>query len=760
MVNNKIIMGSSPEQELINNLRPGQKKLATWRGGKMAISAVPGAGKSYSLAIAAALTIAREKLNSERQLVIVTYTRSAAASIKQKIRGFLKDLSLPLGSFTVQTLHGLALNIANLHQELHELDLATTNIIELTSSHQLISNAVEEWISQDISLYEQLIKGFRFDGEETERLRRESLLRTELLPSLAYGAIREAKSSGLNPESLAELSQKSQDRYQILAIAAGLYQQYQHQLREQNYLDYDDLILAALKVLENQQVRETWQHKIYAVFEDEAQDSSPLQERLITILAQDPVNTEQVNLIRVGDPNQAINSTFTPADPVYFNWFCQECEQRQQLGTMNEAGRSSKIIIESANSTLKWLINEFSRFYPIPSEDLPFRDQEIIPVTNPNPQEDANPNPEGKGVELSFPEDIYQTVTEIGEKVIKLLQQYPHHNAAILVRENRQGSFLAQQLSYLESLHKIRIYEVHENQRHSQIPQEILNLLSFLERPHSPDLFKKALLTLAERQLIPQEDFNALATYPEEFLYPNPLTPPQSPNTAHLCRSLLKAKLELPPYQLIPFLGMTLQYQGTELATLQKLSATINQKQTGHNSLSKAIAVLKNMINNNEKFTIVEEDNQEQYTRTGQLTIITMHKAKGLEWDYVFIPFLHQDTIPGELKVTSNAKFLGDFSLSQVARAQLRHALHAQYQGQPVTIPNPKQAWLEAKKLKLAEEFRLFYVAITRAKRLLWLAAEKSAPFNWSNVQKHQTYVLTEKKPSNILSCYRNTLLE
>lgn len=748
-------MISSLEQELINNLRPGQKKLATWRGGKMAISAVPGAGKSYSLAIAAALTIAREKLNSERQLVIVTYTRSAAASIKQKIRGFLKDLSLPLGSFTVQTLHGLALNIANLHQELHNLDLETANIIELTISHQLISNAVEEWISQDISLYEELIKGFRFDGEETERLRRESLLRTELLPSLAYGTIREAKSSGLNPEGLAELGQKSQDRYQILAIAAGLYQQYQHQLREQNYIDYDDLILAALKVLENQQVRETWQHKVYAVFEDEAQDSSPLQERLITILAQDPLNTQQVNLIRVGDPNQAINSTFTPADPVYFNWFCQECEQQQQLGTMNEAGRSSQIIIARANSTLKWLINEFSRFYPIPSEDLPFRDQEIIPVTNPNPQEDANPNPEGKGVELSFPEDIYQTVTEIAEKVIKLLQQYPQHNAAILVRENRQGSFLAQQLSYLESLHKIRIYEVHENQRHSQIPKEILDLLSFLERPHSPDLLKKALLVLAERQLIPQEDFNALATYPEEFLYPNPLTLPQSPNTAHLCRSLLKAKLELPQYQLILFLGMTLQYQGTELATLQKLSARLNQDLKEHNSLSKAIAILKNMINNNEKFTIVEEDNQEQYTRPGQLTIITMHKAKGLEWDYVFIPFLHQDTIPGELTVASNAKFLGNFTLSHVARAQLRHALHAQYQGQPVTIPNPKEAWLEAKKLKLAEEFRLFYVAITRAKRLLWLAAEKSAPFNWSNLQKHQTYVLTEKKPSNILNCYQ-----
>ena len=49
-----------------------------------------------------------------------------------------------------------------------------------------------------------------FDGEETERLRRQSVLRTEVLPALAYTVIHEAKSSGLLPNALAEIARDLQ----------------------------------------------------------------------------------------------------------------------------------------------------------------------------------------------------------------------------------------------------------------------------------------------------------------------------------------------------------------------------------------------------------------------------------------------------------------------------------------------------------------------------------------------------------------------
>ena len=88
-------------------------------------------------------------------------------------------------------------------------------------------------------------------------------------------------------------------------------------MRSQDLIDYDDMILAALKVLSYPPMRMLWQNQVYGVFEDEAQDSSPLQEQLISILASNANDPNaSPNLVRVGDPNQAINSTFTPADPI------------------------------------------------------------------------------------------------------------------------------------------------------------------------------------------------------------------------------------------------------------------------------------------------------------------------------------------------------------------------------------------------------------------------------------------------------------
>jgi DNA helicase II / ATP-dependent DNA helicase PcrA len=743
-------------QLLRNSLRTGQQGLASWQGGEMAVSAVPGAGKSHSLSVAAAIAIAQNQLHSRRQLIVVTYTRSAAANIKSKIRDRLKDLMLPPGGFVVHTLHGLALNIANSRQELSGLNLDKVNIVVPNLGHRIIRGAVERWISAHPLQYEKLLEGVQFDGEETERLRRQSVLRTEVLPSLTYTVVREAKSSGLLPEHLLELDY-IRDEYGILHIAGGLYQEYQQLMRSQDLIDYDDMILAALKVLEYQPMRLLWQNQVYGVFEDEAQDSSPLQEKLISILASNAAEpNSSPNLVRVGDPNQAINSTFTPADPIYFNWFCETCNQKNRLATMNQAGRSSKIIITAANFVVHWVNQQWSTKQPKNHpEQLPFRSQNIVTVEPDDPQPDANPQPEGSGVVICNPDDIYQTVELIAEKAIALLKDHPERNAAILVRENRQGRFLAEELAYLFKKQKIKIYEVGESERYSQIPAEILKLLQFIDRPHSPDNLKAALEVLQQRSLIPTQDLNALATSPEQFLYPTPLHPPQKPQVEQArryCCNLLRARMELPHYQLIPFLGMTLKYTGSELATVQKLSEKVNQQIRERNSLKTAIQALEEIVSS-ENFEAIEEDHGDRYTRAGQLTIITMHKAKGLDWDYVFIPFLHQDILPGQPWIPNAGKFLGSFTLSEVARAQIRAVVHQQYINPkaPQTIPQPMQAWQEALKLKQAEEYRLLYVAMTRAKRLLWMSAAELGPFRWSVFRPNQANSFQTKQPCPVL---------
>ncbi|MGB3512232.1 MAG: ATP-dependent helicase [Microcoleaceae cyanobacterium] len=745
-------------QKIRSDLRPGQQQMADWKGGPLAISAVPGAGKSYGMAAAAALAIAHYQLHSRRQLVVVTFTRSAAANIRAKIRQHLKDLCLPQGSFVVHTLHGLALSIALRHPELSELDLENSTLILPTPSNRITRACVEKWIAENRRLYQVLIEGIQFDGEETERLRRQSVLRTEILPQLAWKAIQQAKSSGLKPEDLWQLKSQTNDNYQVLTIAANLYQIYQEILRQRQLIDYDEMILAALRVLENQSARKMWQNQVFAVFEDEAQDSTPLQTKLLEKLAASSEDSDNnlgftsipqserlsklnnLNLMRVGDPNQAINSTFTPADPIDFRRFCQDCEELEKLASMEQAGRSCQIIIDAANFVLKWANNS-----GLTGTEKPFRDQTIHPVTVKNSEKIVNPLAYGRGLEIYEPRDIYQTLELMGKRIISLFQENPKSNLAVLVRENKQGKFIADTFAnpgkYGVNIdlgkNNIKIYDVSQGARHSQIPAEILALMQFIDRPHSPDYLKAALKILGDRRLIPKFDYNTLSSQPEQFLYPGPLDPYQSEKVRKcrdFCRTLLKARLELPLYQLISFLALALKYEQSDLATADKLAERVAKQTIGNSSMNTILEVLSEIVGS-ERFepVEVEEDAEKSYTRPQQLTIITMHKAKGLDWDYVFLPFLHEVIIPGNVRVLPQASFLGEFDLAEVARAQIRASL----QGQDL-LPDISTAWEQAGYLKTAEEFRLLYVAMTRAKRFLWMSAAKFAPFTWNKPENLQ----------------------
>lgn len=736
-------------QGIRDGLRPGQQQMADWEGGPLAVSAVPGAGKSTGMASAAAIAIARYHLNTHRQLVVVTFTRAAAANIRSKINEQLKNLGLPMGGFLVYTLHALALNIARQHPELSGLDLENSTLILPTPSNRLTRTCVELWINNYPRHYQRLIEGMQFDGEETERLRRQSVLRTEVLPDLSWKVIQEAKSSGLKPSDLRDLATIIPDEYEILAIAAGLYENYEKLLKQRQLIDYDEMILAALRVLKNDRVRQQWQDRVFAVFEDEAQDSTPLQTELLKILATDSTSENILNLVRVGDPNQAINSTFTPADPIYFRDFCKDCKNQDRLATMDQAGRSSQIIIDAANFVLKWVNNS-----QLAGSEKPFREQEIHPVSEGDPQY-PNPAATGLGLELYRPVDINHTVELIAERVIQLIQDNPEGKFAILVRENKQGEFISNLLTRPDEFnfkvdlreYPIKIYDASLAARNSRIPAEILSLLQFIDRPHSPDYLKAALKVFSDRQLIPNQDFNALVIQPEEFLYPGPLesSPSDQVRKCRLfCRGLLQARLELAPFQLISFLALTLQYERSELATADKLAERIVKQTLGNNSIPAIVNVLNEIVSS-ERFETVDIDENKQnesvYTRKGQLTIITMHKAKGLDWDYVFLPFLHEQTIPGGLRVLPQSRFLGEFTLSEVARAQIRAYLHQQN-----PLPNVTQAWEQAGYLKTAEEYRLLYVAMTRAKQLLWMSAARQAPFSW-----HKPENLQAQKPCPIL---------
>ncbi|MEM9511201.1 MAG: ATP-dependent helicase [Cyanobacteria bacterium P01_E01_bin.48] len=729
-----------------HSLRDKQRVLAEWAGGPMAVSAVPGAGKSTGMAGGAAVAIAEHKLHRQKQLAIVTFTRSAAAQIRDKVRQHLQALKLPPGSFSVYTIHGLSLAIAHQHPDLSGIDEETT-LLSDADKQRLIRKAVDRWIDEQPRLFQELLEGREFDGEESERQRRITTLRGEILPQLARTLIQEAKSSECSPEDLFLVAEQpirspveefdnSARAYPILAIAAGLYRVYETMRRERRVIDYDDMTRAALRVLQNPLVRSQWQRQIFAVFEDEAQDSSLQQKELLEQLAYNPT-TEKLNFVRVGDPNQAINSTFTPADPYFFRHFCQQQQQAHRFFEMTEAGRSHSDIIRAANRVLH-AANVLRDWRDSP----PFRLQDIQPVPADDPQLDANPD--GPGVELTYPDSIADEIKQMGERGRELLAQQPKHSAAILVRYKAQVQYVVRMLEPLAERSNFELYDGGQSGRHSRVPLELLTLAQFLHRPHSPQYARAALEVLHARDRVAKLDFSRLASQPECFLYPGPLAEPLAPvelQAQRLCRSLLKARAELPAAALLTFVALTLLYDADELATTDKLADRVAREAGPAATLGRAVELLSDIVADSD-FKPLEAGSDSVYTRAQQLTVMTLHSAKGLDWDYVFLPFLHERTFPGELYVPNGHKFLGDFNVTDVARAQLRSHLHGR------DMPDIVTAQQQAGQLKAAEELRLLYVGMTRAKRLLWLSAAREAPFTWSVPEN-----LSRQAPCPLLAC-------
>ena len=121
---------------------------------------------------------------------------------------------------------------------------------------------------------------------------------------------------------------------------------YRQTLASQNLIDYDDILLFAVQLLERfEDVREYYQNICHFIIEDEAQDSSSLQQRLINLLS-----AKRGNLIRCGDINQAITTTFSNADVAGFWRFIEE----SQKVSMDCSQRCTKDVWTLANNLISW----------------------------------------------------------------------------------------------------------------------------------------------------------------------------------------------------------------------------------------------------------------------------------------------------------------------------------------------------------------------------------------------------------------------
>jgi len=127
-------------------LRESQARILSYTGGKMGISAVPGSGKTWTLSRLAAKLISTAELQPDQEVLVVTFSNSAADNFSTRIGQLLRQSGVLSGlGYHVRTLHGLANDIIHQRPELAGL----TNdyqILDQTEAEAILTHTVDAWL--------------------------------------------------------------------------------------------------------------------------------------------------------------------------------------------------------------------------------------------------------------------------------------------------------------------------------------------------------------------------------------------------------------------------------------------------------------------------------------------------------------------------------------------------------------------------------------------------------------------------------------
>src|SRR5438128_1408782 len=256
--------------ELLSQLNEQQREAVTSTDGPLLVLAGAGSGKTRVIAYRIAYLIAERGI-WPRNLLAVTFTNKAAEEMRNRVNKILAGLelgSVPL----ISTFHSLCVRV--LRRDIEALNAG---------------------YSRSFTIYDQ---------DDTVRLTRNCLRDLglddkQLAPRSVQAAISAAKNRGEDAESYTARAQFIDERR---ASLARVFQLYEERLQKNNALDFDDLLIKAVRLLRDvPEVRERYNDRFRYLLVDEYQDTNQLQFALIRLLTE-----KQQNICVVGDPDQSI----------------------------------------------------------------------------------------------------------------------------------------------------------------------------------------------------------------------------------------------------------------------------------------------------------------------------------------------------------------------------------------------------------------------------------------------------------------------
>ncbi len=612
--------------ELVKLLNKKQYEAVTSNAQFLRIIAGAGSGKTRVLTYRIVHLIENIGVPSERILGI-TFTNKAAMEMKERVIKLLPHVN--------------------------------PRMIRLSTFHSFCARFLRE----EISFFPGYTSSFIiYDEDDQKRLVKDVAVsrghekRDEII-KLALGYINGNKAKGRNSEDINIKFERFANEKEALAI----WQEYERRKVAMNAVDFDDLMIKTLTILKNSpSIRSKWQKRFDHLLVDEFQDTNDIQFDLIRILM-----GSDTSLYVVGDPDQTIYTWRGANDEIMLG-----LDKKLPVETviLNENYRSTQSILDAAN---KLIVNNHKRI----KKDL------------------YTSNGLGEEIELFCAND---NVAEAGWIIKKILsmkaenREFSYRDVVILIRANYlsltfEKEFMRQQIPYqiFGGFKFFQRKEVKDVLAYFRLLLTDKDDISFARIANTP---RRGMSTSLEKLKVYalQNDYSLM----ESIRFGD--EPPLSSRSLEFMKLLMKQiddarhHLDEGKRDLGGILQEYIASTGlieffNETKDEDKRETILDNVQTLFEDIDDFVAKNPDAGFNDYLENAALMSAQDEVVNEEKITLMTVHMAKGLEYDYVFVAGLNQGVFPNQ-------------------RAQDEGGHDA-----------------------LEEERRLCYVAFTRAKKRLFL---------------------------------------
>lgn len=383
-----ITINSKKLKKMIRELNP-QQRIATLKTTKKPSLVIAGAGSGKTKVLTTRVAFLMDQGVSPRNILTVTFTNKAAGEMKERIAKVIGEDDAK--KVLIGTFHSLA--VRWLHQYHDEAGLK------------------KNWTIYDDEDSNKLMKGVLKDM---------NLESTAAAIRMYKATISNAKNAMITPEIYRNSGMKTQDDVKIYNV----YKKYQERLQRQNAVDFDDLLVKMVQLLENDpDVRKKFQDKYHYVMVDEYQDTNECQYRMVKNIV-----GKRNNIFVVGDDYQSIYGWRGANIQKILNF--QKDYPNCKIVALEQNYRSTKTIVEAGNAIMKANPNQMHKTC--------FAD-----------------NVQGDKIKWYLASDDHEEAMFVAEEIRELVDsgQYNYGDIAVLFRTNvlsrlLEDKFMTKRIAY------------------------------------------------------------------------------------------------------------------------------------------------------------------------------------------------------------------------------------------------------------------------------------------------------------------------